>query len=123
MPSALPELRNILIAEINKEGRSQGEGDTELMKLLCIQIFIIGEISDTLLIWQAKQASMDAGASIDATLLCIKGLSETKLFLQEKESGEAKAALKYIEKCESAGDFESFNKKKIIEQYEDYYCE
>jgi hypothetical protein len=73
-------------------GAAAGAGNTELMKLCCVQLFSAGLLQDVLLIWRAKVASMDADASIDVHLLCGAGLNETKAFLESLEEA-AKTAL------------------------------
>jgi hypothetical protein len=60
------------------ERRSQGDGDTALTKLCCVQLFNAGVLDDVLLIWQAKEASWDAHNAIDVQLLRGAGLKETK---------------------------------------------
>jgi len=59
--------------EAGKERRAQGDGDTELMKLCCVQLFNAGAVGDALAIWRAKTASWDAHCSIDVQLLCGAG--------------------------------------------------
>ena len=61
----LDEVRDLLTAQTRLEKRAQGDGDTELMKLCCVQLFCAGVLDDVLLIWRAKTASMDADGSID----------------------------------------------------------
>jgi hypothetical protein len=74
----LDAVRALLEAEAAKERRAQGEGDTELMKLCCVQLLNAAEVGDALAIWRAKTASFDAHCSIDVQLLCGAGLAETK---------------------------------------------
>jgi hypothetical protein len=59
-PASTPR---VLAAETARESASQGEGDTELTKLCCVQLFNSGERADTLLIWRAKAASFGAASS------------------------------------------------------------
>jgi hypothetical protein len=66
----LDAVRALLEAEAAKERRAQGDGDTELMKLCCVQLFNAAEVGDALAIWRAKTASFDAHCSIDVQLLC-----------------------------------------------------
>ena len=40
-----------------RERQRQGDGDTKLMKLCCVQLFNAGLPADVLLIWQAKESS------------------------------------------------------------------
>jgi hypothetical protein len=56
----LDEVRGILAIQAARERRHQGDGDTELMKLCCVQLFNAGFLTDALLIWHAKESSWDA---------------------------------------------------------------
>ncbi|MEV4333342.1 hypothetical protein AB0K02_22820 [Streptomyces sp. NPDC049597] len=64
----LDEVRALLPEHAARERRSEGDGDTELMRLCCVQLFNSGDIDDVLLIWGAKKASFDAACSIDIEL-------------------------------------------------------
>jgi hypothetical protein len=77
----LDEVRGILAIQAARERRHQGDGDTELMKLCCVQLFNAGFLTDALLIWHAKESSWDAHCSIDVQLLCGAGLEETAAYL------------------------------------------
>jgi hypothetical protein len=104
----LPIIRETLRTAAASERASQGSGDTELMKLCCVQLFCAGQLADVLEIWRAKTSSMDADASIDIQLLCGAGLSETTAHLANLQSHEAAAALERITQSEAAGDFDGF---------------
>ncbi len=119
----LDDIRELLKAHTERERRSQGEGDTELMKLCCVQLFNAGVTEDVLLIWDAKTASMDAACSIDVQLLCGRGLTETKTYLSALGTPEAEAALERLLECEEAGDFEDFGVEEYSARYADYYDE
>ncbi|NUV62469.1 hypothetical protein [Streptomyces sp. CAI-85] len=117
----LDDVRELLKDHTERERRSQGAGDTELMKLCCVQLFNAGVIDDVLLIWSAKAASMDAACSIDVQLLCGGGLTETKAYLSALRTPEAEAARQRLLECEEAGDFEDFCVEDRSAQYADYY--
>ncbi len=117
----LPTIRERLAAQTQREGEAQGRGDTELMKLCCVQLFNAGELDDVLLIWRAKAASMDANGSIEIQLLCGRGLVRTKEFLSSHSSEEAQAALARLLDCEAAGDFEDFSVGDVSAFYVSYY--
>jgi len=74
-------IRGLLAAQTELERQSQGSGDTEVMKLCCVQLFNAGVMCDVLTIWRAKFSSWDAFCSIDIQLLCGRGLAETKACL------------------------------------------
>lgn len=98
-----------------------GAGDTDLMKLCCVQLFNVGNLSDTLTIWVAKSSSLDAHCSIDVQLLCGAGLAETKAFLAAERFEVASEALNYICECEVAGDFDEFSVEEQSRWYATYY--
>jgi hypothetical protein len=118
----LAEVRDLLTVQTRLEKRAQGDGDTELMKLCCVQLYNAGRLEDVLLIWQAKSASMDAACSIDIQLLCGSGLATTKAYLSSLRSPEAEAALRRLLLCESAGDFEDFSVEGHSGFYATYYA-
>ncbi|MER6559592.1 hypothetical protein ABT300_18030 [Streptomyces sp. NPDC001027] len=117
----LDEVRELLGGQIRLERQAQGRGDTELMKLCCVQLFNAGGLEDVLLIWQAKSASMDADCSIDVQSLCGSGLARTKAHLLSQGLPEAEAALQRLLDCEEAGDFEDFSVEAHSAQYAVYY--
>src|SRR5215472_4034435 len=86
-------IREILRDAVERERSSQGAGDTELMKLCCVQLFCAGQLDDILEIWRAKRSSMDADGSIDIQLLCGAGLSRTKEHLAQLHTEDAANAL------------------------------
>ena len=122
-PADLPETRQILEAASEAESEEQGEGDTELMRLCCAQLFIAGHVEDSLLIWRAKSASMDAACSIDVQLLFGAGLAETIDFLKAVASDSAGGALQKIQSCRSHGDFDHFSVKTMGEDLVRYYAD
>jgi len=117
----LPQIRNLLIQEINKEKLSQGKGDTLLMKLSCVQLFAKQNYEDIFLIWQAKQASFDSSISIDIQLLCAKGLENTKNYFNKLKDETAFEIKKVIEEREKQGDFEDFSYQNQMNYYINYY--
>ncbi|MEV5086072.1 hypothetical protein AB0K74_47930 [Streptomyces sp. NPDC056159] len=119
--AGLDEVRGLLRVQIRLEQQAQGDGDTELMKLCCVQLFIAGSLDDVLLIWKAKSASMDADCSIDIQLLCGSGMARTKAYLLSQRLPEAEAALQRLLDCEKAGDFEDFSVEGHSAQYAAYY--
>ncbi|RKG98560.1 hypothetical protein D7Y13_37315 [Corallococcus praedator] len=120
-PSSLEEIREALRVQTEQEHRSQGDGDTEWMRLCCVQLFHAGLLEDVLRIWRAKRASMDAAASIDVQFLCGAGLERTKESLASQASDEARKALRYLEECEAAGDFEDFTVAGYLKRCAAYY--
>jgi hypothetical protein len=119
--SDLDQIREMLEIQTVLEHRNQGDGDTELMKLCCVQLFNVGTLHDVLMIWQAKTSSWDAHCSIDVQLLCGAGLAETKAYLLTEGSRSASAALDYLLQCEAAGDFTDFSVENQSRWYSEYY--
>jgi hypothetical protein len=120
-PEHLSAVRSVLGAETARERAGQGDGDTQLMKLCCVQLFNSGQLDDVLSIWQAKHSSFDAMCSIDVQLLCGAGLQRTKAYLSEQASADAKAALLYVTECEETGDFASFSVEQYALGWSSYY--
>jgi hypothetical protein len=120
----LPAIREQL-AEMARFERA-GTGDTLVMKALAVLLFAAGRVEDSLQIWRAKNASFDAGCSLDVQLLCGAGFDATVRFLQNDDGDEARAALAYILKCDAAGDFEGHDApggrlSEALRSYRDYY--
>ena len=100
------EIRQLLVDEIRREENE--EGDQFLMRLLCAQLFALGCVEDSLLIWQAKSCNFDTMLGIDVQFLCVSGLEKAKKFFTGVGSEEATSALAYIEDCEKGGDFKRY---------------
>ncbi|MEU6256827.1 hypothetical protein [Streptomyces sp. NPDC047043] len=121
-PQGLDEVRQLLRQQTEFEREAQGRGDTELMKLCCVQLFNAAVLDDVPLIWQAKSAGMDADASIDIQLLCGGGLAATKAHMASDPSETGKAALRRLVACEAAGDFDDFSVARQASFYASYYA-
>lgn len=115
--SNINEIRNLLSEEIS----NQNSEDHELLKTFCIQLFAIGCVEDTLLIWSAKRKDFDAGCYIDVQLLCGAGVEETVSYLNESNSLELREELDYLQKCIIEGDFNEFSRDSILDFYRGYY--
>jgi hypothetical protein len=101
----LPVIREELAEATRLEAGDDDEGDTLVMKALCVLLFASGHVEDSLAIWRAKRASFDAGCSIDVQLLCGAGFDATLRYLGGVDSEDAREALAYILSCEATGDF------------------
>ncbi|MFG2123879.1 hypothetical protein [Streptomyces sp. NPDC048710] len=117
----LDEIRALLEERTERERRVQGEGDTELMKLCCVQLFNSGHIDDALLVWSAKEASFDAACSIDIQLLLGHGLDATKAHLSAHPAPSAAAALRRLIEGEAVGELEGFSVEEHSAFYDSYY--
>src|SRR5215203_4766230 len=99
LPASQPSrdaICSLLGAELERE-RSE-EGDQELLRALCAQLFSIGKVEDSLLIWEAKGCNFDAMCGIDVQFLCGAGLQPTKDFLAASNDPSASNALWYLTK-------------------------
>lgn len=115
-------MRVLLEQETGRERAEQGCGNTELMRLCCVQLFNAGLLNDVLLIWRAKTASFDCACGLDIQLLCGAGLPKTKVFLAAQgQVPEAEAALEYLLTCEASGDFEGFAVDAWAASYARYF--
>ncbi|MGA5405781.1 hypothetical protein ACPCSC_00750 [Streptomyces lavendulocolor] len=117
----LDEIRALLGDHTARERRAQGEGDTELMRLCCFQLFNSGDIDDVLLVWSANQASFDAACSIDIEFLPGHGLDATKAYLSASRAPAAAAALERLRELEADGEFEGFSVEERSASYDRYY--
>src|SRR5579883_2014403 len=118
LPQHRDEIRRLLVEESQQERR--GKGQPEILRTLCAQLFSIGNVEDSLLIWNAKQSSFDAGCGLDIQFLCGAGLESTKAFLTAASVPEAKTALNRLIKCEPR-DFKDWSPAKTLAQYRAYY--
>ena len=96
-------------------------GDQFLMRLLCAQLFSLGFVEDSLLVWRAKPCNFDTHLGIDTQFLFGAGLESTKEFLRGAGSEEAVDALDYISRCEAANDFGSFTIERVLKQTQEFY--
>jgi hypothetical protein len=117
----LPSIRAILRGEIARESSRQGDGNTRLMRLCCVQLFWHGDLADVFLIWQAKGSSFDAACSIEIQLLCGSGLVPVQRYLRERGTIEASGILERLLACEAAGDFLDFTPTAFKKQLAGYY--
>ncbi|MFI1444289.1 hypothetical protein [Streptomyces fructofermentans] len=117
----LDEIRELLRRETASERRAQGDGDTELMKLFCVQLFNCGDLEDALLVWDAKSAGFDAACSIDIQLLLGRGLEAVKAHLSTRPAPSAAAALHRLRELERDGEFEDFSVREHSAFYDSYY--
>ncbi|NQX64748.1 hypothetical protein HQN90_01285 [Paenibacillus alba] len=115
--SKLADIRTLLVNELN----NQEFEDNEYIKTLCIQLFIIGQVEDSILIWKAKKKNFDTFCYIDVQLLCGAGLEQTKMYLGDANIFDALDALAYLKKAELAKDFVGFSRENSINFYLGYY--
>ncbi|WP_145328765.1 hypothetical protein [Paenibacillus xylanexedens] len=105
---------------LQQEMENREADDHEILKLLCIMLFAIGNVEDTELIWLAKRKNQNAGSYIDVQLLCGAGIEETIVYLEKKGGEQAHKQLLYLRKCEPY-DFVDFSKDQWLSEYKAYY--
>lgn len=113
-------VRQLLEDEISR-AYEDGDEDQERRRLLCAQLFSIGNAEDCLLIWEAKAFSFDTMCGLDIQFLCGAGLEETKTFLQTSPDPSAPDALEYLLGCETAGDFRDWTPQLWLVNYQNYF--
>ncbi|WJM09855.1 hypothetical protein [Paenibacillus sp. PK1-4R] len=105
---------------LHQEIENQNLEDNEVLKLLCIMLFCIGNVEDTELIWQAKQMNQDTSSYIDVQLLCGAGYEETLFYLENMNGEQAHKEVLYLRQCEPY-DFVNFSKTEWVSNYKQYY--
>ncbi|MFX3647828.1 MAG: hypothetical protein ACE3K2_28480 [Paenibacillus sp.] len=105
---------------LHQEMENRQSEDNEVLKLLCIMLFCIGNVEDTGLIWQAKQMNQDTSSYIDVQLLCGAGYEETLFYLEKRDGEQAHKELLYLRQCEPY-DFVDFSKVEWVLDYKRYY--
>jgi hypothetical protein len=116
-PQFAEEIREIIRQEIANENRE----DNEILKLSCMQLFSIGQVEDSLLIYKAKESSFDASLYLDIQFLCGAGFDATKDFLSQQNTPEATEALDHLLACEEGGDFDGFSVESQNKEHHRYF--
>ena len=88
---ARPEDRDAIIAALDEQVRLEAdeEGDQFLMRLLCVQLFSLGQVEDSLRVWRAKLCNFDTHCGIDVQFVCGAGLEPTKAYLRHVGGDDA----------------------------------
>ncbi|XOI97511.1 hypothetical protein ACMX2M_16450 [Paenibacillus polymyxa] len=105
---------------LHQEMKNRNSEDNEILKLLCIMLFCIGNVEDTELIWQAKRKNQDTSSYIDVQLLCGAGYEETLFYLENMNGEQAHKEVLYLRQCEPY-DFVNFSKVEWVSDYKRYY--
>ncbi|GAS80438.1 hypothetical protein [Paenibacillus amylolyticus] len=105
---------------LQQEIENRKSEDNEVLRLLCIMLFCIGNVEDTTLIWQAKRKNQDTGSYIDVQLLCGAGYEQTLFYLENMDREQAHEELLYLRQCEPY-DFVDFSKAEWVSDYKQYY--
>ena len=78
-------------------------GDRLVLSALVLAQF--RDVSDVLLLWEAKRLDFDMGCYFDAQLLVFSGVEITLSFLYVQPGAAARAAAEYVEACRIDGTF------------------
>lgn len=97
----------LLNAFIEYRGKPGEIGSMEDLMLACYILGLHQQLSDCLLIWNAKNTDFDSYCGVDIQLVVFAGVEKTIAYL---ESIEAKDALEYVTECKDAGDFDDLEK-------------
>lgn len=91
------------------------ETDVDSIHLCGFLLFLLGQLEDVELLWQAKRTTFDTWCGFDIQFLVGAGVSPTLAYLQPIQKEWAKAARTYIEECQRLGNFsdlESYRHEK-----------
>ncbi|MEK4369940.1 hypothetical protein NSQ20_08400 [Paenibacillus sp. FSL K6-1122] len=105
---------------LQQEIENRKSEDNEVLRLLCIMLFCIGNVEDTTLIWKAKRKNQDTGSYIDVQLLCGAGHEQTLFYLENMDGEQAHKELLYLKQCEPY-DFVDFSNAEWVSHYKQYY--
>lgn len=96
--------------------------DRDVLKRLCVQLYVYARPEDALAIWAAKRLDFDAGIAIESELLIGAGLDETIEYVLENEDlsegSSASALLVYLEKLEPSW---LTPREELLTFYRNYY--
>jgi hypothetical protein len=112
-PQFRDEIRQLLMEEIVLARESKDR--EEMLRLLTVQLFSIGNVEDSLIIWAAKRSNFDASIIVDIEAVCGAGLAETKAYLARINDSSAKEALEYLIGCEQGGQFTGWKSQSTID--------
>lgn len=118
-PSHRDELLILLDEERHKA--AQEDADPDLLRCLCAQLVSIGDVRDSLPIWQVKSATFDLMCGLDIQFLCGAGVDATRAYLGSVGSEESGEALEYLDKCVAAGDFIDWTPDQCVSYYRSYF--
>jgi hypothetical protein len=99
-----PLIRFLLEQEIAFHENSWGI--FESIRLCGALLFLLAQVEDVGLLWEAKTANFDTMSGFDIQLLVGAGVIPTLAYLQQIEEEWAEDARLYLEECQQAGDFQ-----------------
>lgn len=105
-PDHAPLLRRLLQQEMLSRKENRDEEFFENLYWCAYLLFRLGDVTDVLLLWQAKSTNFDTMCGFDVQFLVGAGVHATVQYLQQSPGTGAKEALEYISNCQRAGDFD-----------------
>lgn len=85
-------------------------GIFESIRLCGAMLFLLAQVEDVGLLWEAKTANFDTMSGFDIQLLVGAGVTQTLAYLQQIEEEWAEDARLYLEECQQAGDFQRLDR-------------
>jgi hypothetical protein len=85
-------------------------GVSESIRLCGFLLFVLAQIEDVCLLWEAKTTNFDTMCGLDIQCLVGAGVSPTLDYLQHIQEEWAQDARIYIEECQEAGDFRNLER-------------
>jgi hypothetical protein len=107
-PGDRPLIRCLLEQEIASHENSWGI--FESMRLCGALLFLLAQMEDVGLLWEAKTANFDTMSGFDIQFLVGAGVAPTLAYLQQFEEEWAGDARVYLEECQQAGDFQNLER-------------
>jgi hypothetical protein len=85
-------------------------GIFESIRLCGTLLFLLAQMEDVHLLWEAKSVNFDTMSGFDIQLLVGAGVAPTLAYLQQVEEEWAEDARIYLEECQQAGDFQNLER-------------
>jgi hypothetical protein len=83
-----------------------GRATTQGLRQAGYLIGLHGDVRDALTLWRTKQLSFDTACEFDIQLVAFAGIDQTIAYLQTCADPDAVAAIDYLQRCKTAGDFD-----------------
>jgi hypothetical protein len=100
--------------------QNEDETDIDSIHLCGFLLFLLGQLEDVELLWQAKRTTFDTWCGFDIQFLVGAGVSPTLAYLHSIQKEWAEEARTYIEECQRAGDFSDLESYRHEKQR--YFC-
>jgi hypothetical protein len=107
-----PLIRFLLEQEIAYHENSWGS--FESIRLCGVLLFLLAQVEDVCLLWEAKTANFDTMCGFDIQFLVGAGVAPTLAYLQHVEEEWAEDARVYLEECQQAGDFQNLERYREV---------